>query len=1026
MHAHTTQKQRSAKKCSSDSSRIVRRVNRAVQMKEERGLNLLSPQLKQASPDETPSIGSQFEERLLQSRSIQAKLKISQPNDKYEQEADRVADQVVAMPNSKLQCQPETIDENESVQTKPLVDQVDPLVQRKEVPLEQEEGGALPHVKVGDAKKRGFQEKLNHSPGAGDTLSESTKASMESHFGRDFSAVRIHTDSASAQMNKDIGAQAFTHGKNIYFNDGRFNPGTRSGKHLLAHELTHVVQQNPGIARKASRIPVLQTSHVPEVQGVFEWVGETVKGAWEGAKKVGSAVAKGVGNFKQKAKNLIAEKVRGIPGYSFVAALLGKDPISGKKVKSKSGLLRSVFSLVGKAKTYDQLVKANIIGKATLLVKRIFKTASITKSFITGSIKEIWSIISIDPRTWNKAANMLAGFLRTLIGRATKTGWSIVTKMPLLILEGFLILVGAPVKKIMGVLNRGKQVVLKIAEDPIGFIANLFGALKKGFFQFKNNIWKHLKSGLMGWLMGAMEGAGVQLPETWDLKGIIHLVLQVLGLTYTRIRKKVVKKLGPKGEQIVSRIETTVSFVKDLVANGPIALWERIKEKAAEIRDSAIGAVKSWVITKIITSAITKLATMFNPVGAIIQAALAIYNTVMFFIERAKQIGAVVQAVFNSIAPIAFGKVGKAANWIEKTMARTIPVILGFLARLIGLGGVSSKIKSVIRKVRKPIDKVVDKVIDWIVLKGKKLVSKAKSVVKKGAAKVKRLLFPKKEFTLGKEKHSVEAEESAAGADIIIRSYPTRTPVFIAKSKSRINKMKSPNKEKAEAQLLILEKDYKAWKKKTQDKTLYEKVANSVYELWKLLPDDNQIELSTPPSYGNLENGYGKSVTVKRLTQKIPLEGGAPGSTTSPSWKVLRKRRKGGGSYYVRGHLLNHKLGGPGKWFNLTPLTQTANNRGANSHLHKFESGVKEAVLEDQKIVNFSVIANYGRSAKQASFDQSSKKSATEQATIKGVVQEEAKIPLSLSCKAVEIGGTEKWEETIDNKIEDDVEKYEV
>jgi hypothetical protein len=71
-----------------------------------------------------------------------------------------------------------------------------------------------------------------------------TLKEMNSSFGEDFSDVRLHDDTEAQDMNKDLQAQAFTHGKDIYFNKGKLDPETKQGKNLLAHELTHVVQQN--------------------------------------------------------------------------------------------------------------------------------------------------------------------------------------------------------------------------------------------------------------------------------------------------------------------------------------------------------------------------------------------------------------------------------------------------------------------------------------------------------------------------------------------------------------------------------------------------------------------------------------------------------------------------------------------------------------------------------------------------------------------------------------------------------------
>lgn len=88
------------------------------------------------------------------------------------------------------------------------------------------------------------ENQIKSSAGGGSKLDAATQAQMEAGFGADFSQVNIHTDSQAVQMNKELGAQAFTHGKDIYFNEGKYNPGSTEGKHLLAHELTHTIQQS--------------------------------------------------------------------------------------------------------------------------------------------------------------------------------------------------------------------------------------------------------------------------------------------------------------------------------------------------------------------------------------------------------------------------------------------------------------------------------------------------------------------------------------------------------------------------------------------------------------------------------------------------------------------------------------------------------------------------------------------------------------------------------------------------------------
>lgn len=92
-------------------------------------------------------------------------------------------------------------------------------------------------------ENRPLENTLNASKGSGAPLPDSIRQEMESGFGNDFSKVKIHTGSHAVQMNQELSAKAFTHGNDIYFNKGTYNPSSKDGKRLLAHELTHTVQQ---------------------------------------------------------------------------------------------------------------------------------------------------------------------------------------------------------------------------------------------------------------------------------------------------------------------------------------------------------------------------------------------------------------------------------------------------------------------------------------------------------------------------------------------------------------------------------------------------------------------------------------------------------------------------------------------------------------------------------------------------------------------------------------------------------------
>ena len=271
--------------------------------------------------------------------------------------------------------------------------------------------------------------------------------------------------------------------------------------------------------------------------------------------------------------------------------------------------------------------------------------------------------------------------------------------------------------RIMAMLKEGQDTIMLIVSDPIGFLANLLAAIAKGVRQFVNHIWDHLKQGFMAWLFGSLAETGIAIPKDFSLGSLLMLVLSVLGLTYDRLRAKAVKLIG---ERAVSLIEHVVGLIKELIAN-PGHFWETIKEHLSNLKETIFDAIKSYLETTIIQAAVTKLLTMFNPVGAIIQAIITIYNTVMFFIERINQILAFVEAIIASVHNIAIGAIDSAANWIEQALARTIPLIIAFLARMLGITGITEKIQGVIKKLQATVDQAVDKVIEKIVNLAKKL-----------------------------------------------------------------------------------------------------------------------------------------------------------------------------------------------------------------------------------------------------------------------------------------------------------------
>ena len=268
---------------------------------------------------------------------------------------------------------------------------------------------------------------------------------------------------------------------------------------------------------------------------------------------------------------------------------------------------------------------------------------------------------------------------------------------------------------LLGILAKAAAAIDKIIEDPIAFLGNLVAGVKAGLDNFMSNIGTHLKKGLMEWLFGALAGAGITLPETFDLKGIISLVLQVLGLTYANFRARAVAIVG---EPIVKALEEAAEVFKILVTEGVGGLWRFIQEKIGDIKSMIMDAILAFVRDKVIIAGITWLIGLLNPASAFVKACKAIYDIVMFFVNRGSQIISLVNAIVDSIAAIANGAIGVAATWVENALARAIPVAIGFLAALLGLGDISGTIRSTIQKVQAPVNKA----IDWVIHQAVKLV----------------------------------------------------------------------------------------------------------------------------------------------------------------------------------------------------------------------------------------------------------------------------------------------------------------
>ncbi len=199
---------------------------------------------------------------------LQAKLTVNQPGDRYEQEADRVADRVMRMPAPEVVRRPATSDG-------------EPLIRRKCScggtceKCQMEQGRRRLQMKATGAGQAGgamappIVNEALRSPGR--PLDAETRAFAEPRFGHDLSGVRVHTDVRAAHSARRINARAYTLGHDIVFGEGEFAPSTQSGRRLLAHELTHVLQQAGSASHSTAEANQVQRDHEDDMANLVAW-----------------------------------------------------------------------------------------------------------------------------------------------------------------------------------------------------------------------------------------------------------------------------------------------------------------------------------------------------------------------------------------------------------------------------------------------------------------------------------------------------------------------------------------------------------------------------------------------------------------------------------------------------------------------------------------------------------------------------------------------------------------------------------
>ncbi len=642
-----------------------------------------------------------------------------------------------------------------------------------------------------------------------------------------------------------------------------------------------------------------------------------------------------------------------IPGWDVLCAVLGSNPITGEAVpRTAETLIGGFMRLIGQEAIWERIQESGAVAKCLEWFEGALEGLLGFVQQIPDRFREALASLEITdivllPVAYVKIADAFGSFVLEFVVWGGKTIWNLLE-----------IIFSVVAPNVMPYLAKAGDAFHTILNDPVGFLGNLVAAGQQGLSQFAGNFTEHLKTSLIGWLTGSLAGVDVYIPQALTLAELGKFVLSILGITWPRIRAKIVKALGPSGETIMQTLETGFDIVVALATGGPAAAWDIVQDKLSDLKRMVLSAITGFVTEKVVIAAITKLVSMLNPVGAFIQAILGIYNTVMFFVERLSQLGTVVAAFIDSISAIANGVIKAAADRVEQTMAGSLTLVISFLARLGGIGNVTDSIVELLKGLYAKVDGALDVAIAWIVKQAKGLGRMAVSGARSAAGAVRGWLSTQTPFqTEDGQNHTLYFEQKGGRVQLMRASdLPTEIRAFLDGLDATTKALPEWGQAFSVAGEIELITRTPGAGEKATDPTLEAQIVQKVSRLSRLLTKLVGGSLAqVPPVQWLLEAGASPPSSRVYNLSSATARGGSAASGETNQWKFASVQ---GG--WVRMHLLPHSIGGVGTPNNWIPAPIHVNSGGP---VKSFETTLEEAV-RSAAISGRSMRERSGRSAR--------------------------------------------------------------
>lgn len=282
----------------------------------------------------------------------------------------------------------------------------------------------------------------------------------------------------------------------------------------------------------------------------------------------------------------------------------------------------------------------------------------------------------------------------------------------------------------------------RIIKDPGQFLSNLGQGIIQGLTMFMSEIGENIKSAVVQWLTGNLGGAGIALPSSFDAKGIIGFLLELVGLGVANIKNIARKVLGAPVVALIEKGEAGAEKIKEifgiLASEGPAGLFRYLQSEFEQMKEQVLGEAGNAIAEGLVIAGIKKVLGIISGlvsggVGTVVTIVATIIDVVLWFRDNAAQLAELVSTIAGTAMAILQGQVGVVANAINNLLKRLLPVVLGFVGALIGIGGVVGKIQKIFKAIRKPATKAITALFQKL----KKTIKKLLGKVKKGKGKKK-------------------------------------------------------------------------------------------------------------------------------------------------------------------------------------------------------------------------------------------------------------------------------------------------